>query len=346
MHYLHFFKKILLSNFIRLRLPYKLTFSLTNKCNLCCTICRIWEQKGGGELSFSDIDLFFKKSNWFSWISLTGGEIFIRRDLGEITKTILSRCKKLCILHFSTNGQLTDKILSTAEEISRYGAVRLVITVSIDGPEKLHDRLKGQAGAFKRSAETFRELKKIKGINAYIGTTLSHYNSGAVNELFNSLKLLYNDLSRDDLHINLFHKSEHFYNNCFLPERDNSVLEKAVRDLLSFKGRHFKLSNFLERNYLGYALSYLRNGRSPLPCQALSASCFIDARGVLYPCITNNLPLGNIKDFDYDIGNVWQRDDIRKAHSACRSRQCPNCWTPCEAYQGLLGSLMRMRVIY
>ena len=111
-------KKIFLSNFLRLRFPYKLTFTLTYKCNLECKTCFIWKKKHQEELTLNEIDRFFKKSNSFSWIDLTGGEIFLREDLLDILEIIFKHCRNLCILHFhksyfslgvrSTNWKVCD----------------------------------------------------------------------------------------------------------------------------------------------------------------------------------------------------------------------------------------------
>jgi hypothetical protein len=43
---------------------------------------------------------------------------------------------------------------------------------------------------------------------------------------------------------------------------------------------------FIESSYLKNLDKFLATGRTPMPCHALRASCFIDPWGVVYPCIT------------------------------------------------------------
>ena len=89
-----FSKNILLSAFNGLKRPYKITFAITNKCNLKCKTCDIWNREPADELSFEEIDKFFKANRYFSYIDLTGGEIFLRKDLLEITKSVKNNIKR------------------------------------------------------------------------------------------------------------------------------------------------------------------------------------------------------------------------------------------------------------
>ena len=81
-------KNILKANLGRLDQPYKLTFALTSKCNYRCQTCNIWQKPPQDELSPSEIELLFKKAPNFSWIDLTGGEVFLRRDFVDIVEII------------------------------------------------------------------------------------------------------------------------------------------------------------------------------------------------------------------------------------------------------------------
>ena len=67
-------RKILLSNFIRLPEPYKLTFSVTYRCNSRCKTCRIWERGAEDELTCEEIDRIFRNLNT-EWVNLTDSEV-------------------------------------------------------------------------------------------------------------------------------------------------------------------------------------------------------------------------------------------------------------------------------
>jgi hypothetical protein len=82
--------------------------------------------------------------------------------------------------------------------------------------------------------------------------------------------------------------------------------------------------------------------KSPsLPCQALSMSCFMDPGGEIYPCTVFGRRLGNVCDHGYSLGDIWRAENTVRTYRACRGRECPGCWSPCEAYPSIYGSLLR-----
>jgi len=165
MQVLNFFHKIFTSNFKRLGVPYKLTFALTYRCNSRCRICQIWKKRPAGEITLKEISTFFKRNNYFNWVDLTGGEIFLRNDLTEITASIIKNCQNLTLLHYATNGLLVEKIVEDTRQVINQKPNLLLITISLDGPPKLHNRLRGIEGNWKKAIRTFQELKKFRGKN-------------------------------------------------------------------------------------------------------------------------------------------------------------------------------------
>jgi len=92
--------------------PYKLTFCLTFWCNYRCETCNIWHMKPRDELKLDEIREFFHRSKRFVWVDLTGGEVWLRKDFVDICEALTTECKNLLLLHFPTNGYLTDKIVA------------------------------------------------------------------------------------------------------------------------------------------------------------------------------------------------------------------------------------------
>ena len=70
-----------LTNVKRPGFPYKLTFAITYWCNYRCTTCNIWQMKPRDELRLEEIREFFKRSNRFVWVDLTGGEVALRKEI-------------------------------------------------------------------------------------------------------------------------------------------------------------------------------------------------------------------------------------------------------------------------
>ena len=335
-----FLKKILFSNFLKLKFPYKLTFALTYKCNLRCKTCSIWKKEKKSELSIEQIEKFFKKSNRFSWLDLTGGEIFLREDLEEVAKIILKHCRSLCIFHFPTNGQLTDKIVGFIEKIRQYRTnIAVVVTVSMDGPEEVNNEIRGCKEAWGRSLRTFIELRERGFRFAYLGYTLSDYNFNRLEEMFASVKGHYRHIRRSDIHINIAHTSKHYLNNADMNFDLQGLFNEEIKNYVRKRGNAIK--SFLERRYFELLPSYISLKRMPLRCQALSSSCFIDPYGDIYPCTIHDRKITNISDIDYDLSKLWAQDNVAGLRGEILDKKCKGCWTPCEAYPAILGSLFK-----
>ncbi len=325
--------KALASNFITLKSPYKLTFALTYRCNSRCRTCGIWKRKSGSELSTEEVKEFFSK-NVFPWVNLTGGEVFLRKDLVDIAKSM----KGTYLLNITTNGILTEKILSDCKELEK-SVPRFILTVSVDGPRELHDKVRG-VKCWDKASNTFARARKM-GLETYIGYTISPYNTGKLSETFEELKKPVPGLKMSDFHVNFYHESEVYFNNkgC-APGGYRKKFGEEIEEFMKAKKGLGPVS-FLERSYLKNVDSYLKSGISPLPCKALSSSCYMDPEGNVYPCTIFNKKLGNIRNAGYDLKKIWNSEKSDETRKLVEKNKCPGCWTPCEAYQTILGNLLR-----
>ena len=139
--------------------PTRVVIDLTRRCNLRCTMCKTWAAHPGHELTPAELRRILGQMPRLNWLDLTGGELFLRRDAIELIEAACA-APSLGVLHFPTNGWFGDRILKAAE---RVGELRpdldLLITVSLDGPPALHDRIRGQDGSFARAMDTFLRLR-------------------------------------------------------------------------------------------------------------------------------------------------------------------------------------------
>jgi MoaA/NifB/PqqE/SkfB family radical SAM enzyme len=334
-----FSKNILLSAFDRLSHPYKLTFAITGKCNLRCRTCYIWKKKSVNELTYEEIDRFFTINNYFNWVDITGGEIFLRKDLLDITKSIKKNLKNLVLLHYPTNGFLTEEIVGTTERIASMGFQNLVLTVSLDGNEETHDNIRNRTNSFQRCIETYRELRKNKHIKVYIGCTLSPFNMNHFKDFYRELKDYIPDLTYSDIHLNIYHYSENLYSNEKL-SFDKKTVADIIHEFIKKKG--FLVINpiiLLEYVYLTNVKRYLSDNRSPYRCRAGRISCFIDPQGNVYPCSGYNVLMGDLRENGYDLLKILHNEDNVALTGNIKNGRCPHCWTPCEAYQNILSNL-------
>ncbi len=337
-------KNILTSNFKRLDFPYKLLFAITYWCNYRCKTCNIWLKRPKNELSLEEIEKFFQKSNRFSWIDITGGEVFLRKDFLPIVEVVLSHCKDLVLLHFPTNGFMTDTIVNTVEKIVKMKPPRMIITVSMDGDETVNDEIRGIEGGWRKQIETFKQLHAIPGVRVVLGMTLSSYNADHYETAFQAAKRECDWMTYEDFHINIAHISGHYYSNAEQDPfrgQENKVIE-TVKQNMRHRGMPTGPVEFLEREYLKRVEQYLKTGKTPVRCNSLKSSCFLDPFGRVFPCGMYDQVVGNIRDTDYDLAAIWNSERAKKLQKEIWEYKCPQCWTPCEAYQSVLGSLFRL----
>lgn len=346
MRYLNLAKHIIASNFRRLSFPYKLTFAVTYACNYKCKTCNIWQRSPSGELTSDEIGRFFSKSTEFNWIDFTGGEVWLRKDFTEIVHNALAGCKDLVMVHFPTNGYLTDQIVNGVEKILNKRPPKLVITVSMDGDEALNDHIRGVKGGWRRQMDTFTALRSMPGVEVVLGMTLSPFNAGEYETAFEAVKQAYPLLDPKDFHMNVMHESSHYYGNSNMASTTDKQTKKVVEEVNRYSSlRQFSLNpiNYIERRYLKYVERYLKTGKTPMRCHALSSSCFIDPSGGVYPCSMFNVRIAELRDHDYDLKKIWDMDRTIELQKEIWDYKCPQCWTPCEAYQSIFGNLLGLR---
>jgi len=73
------------------RQPIQLTFFVTRKCNASCPFCFYLKssdkpQDTTAELSLQEIENISQSMGDLLWLAFSGGEIYLRKDLVEISK--------------------------------------------------------------------------------------------------------------------------------------------------------------------------------------------------------------------------------------------------------------------
>jgi len=325
--------------------PLKLNLCLTYWCQYKCKTCNIWQRKPTDELSTDEIVALVRENPNVNWVDLTGGEIFLRRDIDDVFDAIVTGWSRLAILHFPTNGFQTERIVRSVERIAGRGPARTIVTVSVDGDEALNDEIRGIKGGFRRQMETFTALRAIPGIVTALGMTLSTHNLGQFERTFAACAHEYPELTVDDIHLNVAQRSSHYYGNADTDAvaPDPEAARADMNRYRALRGPARTPRQLLENVYLKNLDQFLASGRTPMPCHALRASCFIDPWGVVYPCITYSRPMGRLRDTGMRLDPIWNDAQTVRVQGEIWKGQCPQCWTACEAYQSILGNSLAFR---
>jgi MoaA/NifB/PqqE/SkfB family radical SAM enzyme len=316
------------------RRPYKITYAVTYKCNARCKICSIWKkyltlpEKQEEELTLAEISSIFEDFD-LSWISLTGGEPFLREDLLEIVRIAEKRNPHLALLSIPTNGSLPDIALKTVVRILEETEIpNIYVTVSLDGDEQLHDQLRGVKGSWKKARKTYGLLNSLEDdrFKVLIEFTVSKYNAGQLKNAVDSFDTDYSQVVLTAAH------SSHFYCTHHQHLHEPSSVSQ-VNEFIELNN-HLTPEGIISSVYTRLLGKYLRNVPISLQCVSGRSSFFLDPYGVLYPCISFHKSFGNLKESS--LHHLLQGERAAAIVRQIKRGECSGCWTPCEAYQTIL----------
>lgn len=163
------------------RLPAGVVYEATMRCNLHCEFCYVgtllniegeWRQ----ELPLDTLRRAFPDQDGLQ-VSLTGGEIFMRKDILGVMDVF--RDKGYVCGYLTTNGTIiTDERADALAQLASAGFLKH-ISVSIDGPNELHDKARGVAGTFVRTAAGLKRLQEAAArrhapLRVSVNTTVAH----------------------------------------------------------------------------------------------------------------------------------------------------------------------------
>ena len=320
--------------------PYKINLFLTYRCNQRCRTCFIWKKYienpklKDKELTKDEWGQFFQNlgSN-LHWLSISGGEPFMREDLTDIIKSINS--KNLLIFSMNTNGSLSEKTFNDTQKILKIlpQKTKVFLSLSLNGFKRTHN-LVARIDSYDRAENTYALLKTLqtKRKNLYLERelTVSKYN-------LKELKAIIDDLKRKSIPLTLtFAQESEFYENVdkkvMLSQHDKIALANILREI---KIPMHKKEDLMKRMFKRLAIRSFEKPGQPIPCYSSWSSVRIDPYGNVYPCIILNDIIGNIKDNDLDLKKTLMNSNIKSIQKKIKNNGC-SCWTPCEAYQTII----------
>ena len=149
--------------------PRFFTFEVTRRCNLRCRMCQYIEwlretppaRQKEGELTTEEWLAVIRQAPRFGLITFTGGEPFVRPDFLDLLGFASSRSRT----HMITNGtMLTEERARHLIDFApkRFGGAGFnILGISIEGPEEINDRIRGEGG-FAKTVGAIRMLSSMR----------------------------------------------------------------------------------------------------------------------------------------------------------------------------------------
>lgn len=336
-------------------LPFNLEFAVTNKCNLKCIQCNVWRyymenpEKLREELTVKEIENIFSSYEGFSVIGITGGEPFLREDLPQIIGILSRTQRNLKMLFITTNGQLPEtierKVRKILEDRDAEGhKFRLTHLVSLDGPEDLHDYIRGVKGAYNKAADTIRRLSELRSsydlFETGTITVCSPFNIDRFDETISEISKL-KDVYELEPSFCVWFEGQLYKN---IGKSRNVKVEETRRKLIDLipeiklvvkkQGSLLSTGRSIFYDLLGY---WLKNpGKQVVPCSAARIRYFLDPYGNIYPCTIFNAKVGNLQRYDYSLIRLIRSRARRRVRHLVERGSCPVCCNTCETIPSLM----------
>lgn len=345
------------------RKPLQLTFFVTRRCDAGCPFCFYLRKRGAPgaaepELTLEEIDRVAGSLGNLLWVAFSGGEVFLRPDLVEISE-IFYRRNRPSFLLYSTNGLRPEAIRRTTEAILRRCPESVVtVKVSLDGIGEEHDRLRGVPGAFEKVMETHRRLAELPASHPNfelgINTVFCAGNQDRVEALLAHVRGLEGvrthtvSMVRGDL-------EEEGVKRVDLGKYARAVrlMEEGLRSgsaaRYRFRGARLKAAqDVLQRRLI---LRTLREGRRVLPCYAGRLNLVLTESGDVHACELLEEKMGRVRDCGYDVRRLLRTPRARRILRAIAAGAC-HCSHECyfitnilfnpRTYPALLAECLRL----
>ena len=162
-------------------------------------MCDIWRNPTDASHEIKGADL--RSLPRLKFINITGGEPFVREDLGEIVEECYRHTPRIVI---STSGWFTDRIIDLARQFPRIG-----IRVSLEGMERTNGAVRGREGSFSRGIAVLRQLHELGVKDIGVACTVSGDNSPDLAELYRLTRSMGMEFATAAAHNSFyFHKTD------------------------------------------------------------------------------------------------------------------------------------------
>lgn len=323
-----------------------LTLFVTNACNARCGFCFNWQAIetpfAGNLLSLDEIEKLAANIGPLPSLIISGGEPFLRADLGDIVRAFVRR-SRVRYVSIPTNAFTNGLVDQVERMINECPTVHFRLLVGVDGIGEEHDTLRGVPGGFVKMAANLRGLIELSRRHPNISVN-------AVTVFHNGNRLRMEEIA-DWVHTQgVFEHKVQFirgdYTARSLATDDYGGYERAIR--YSFTLFHQRgLAGVLHQDLFAAAnrtsrlLTARRLGekRPVLPCQAGRRILVIREQGDVYPCELLPRRLGNLREFDFDWKRLMSCAERRQTVKWIRQSGCW-CSTECMA---LIDSFFSLR---
>lgn len=332
-------------------LEYFLGHEPTIRCNLKCEMCYQGQTRNLrlGELNTKEVLKIYEKFlPKIKEIKLVGGEPFMRSDILELISFWNKAGKKIAL---QTNCTLlNERIIS---ELKNYKNIAAFL-ISLDGPEKIHDKVRGVSGSYKKMMNAVLLIRenlpwaKISIFGMILRDNLKDvYNLIDVceKEKFGSLNLIFEQVYNDkDIYEtkkilkNVLNWEEGDYrlntqvkNPVFESGFNSEFLKRELARLRNYGFKKKVFINFVPFNFYYNLPEYFNEKKcDKIFCMKLLNPEFrVTQKGDAVWCDVIEKSFGNLTEKSPD--EIWASEEFQKFRKFLFENSLPVCGRCCKA---------------
>lgn len=323
------------------RQPIQLTFFVTRKCNARCPFCFYLQSAAAagaeteietdtGELSLEEISKLSRSLGPLLWLAFSGGEIFLRKDLVEISR-VFYRQNRPAIMLYPSNGLLPELIYERTAQILRDCSNSIIVVkLSLDGVNAAHDTLRRTPGGFDKVMQTYQRLAGLlhehPNFELGINTVFCSENQDQMDEIIDFVQGLQHvrthtiSLIRGHLADPGYLQVDHTKYQQAIARLAANLRSRAA-PMYRFRGGRLKAAQDIVQRHLIHRT--LLEQKRLAPCYAGKLNLVLAENGEVYPCELLTQSLGNVRDYGYDLRKILR---TVKAGTALRSIEEQRCY--------------------
>ncbi len=288
----------------RLGVPFSVQVDLTYRCNEQCVHCYL-DHDDHGEMTTVEIKRLLKEmadAGVFILV-LSGGEIFMRKDLFEILEYA---CELTFCIKLKTNAVLIRE--AQAARLRDLGVASIQVSIYSHRPE-VHDAITKVRGSLRRSINAIRFLKS-QGLKVTMANVLMTENM----EDYHGVRALADELG-----------AEFSLDPTITPKMDGdrSILDlNAGEAMLRRLFRDEALVGNTEQ-FCAPPLAPTEDSMDSLPCSAGHTAGYVSPYGEFYPCVQFPLSCGNVRQQRFI--DIWRDSPQLKEVRSIRLRDLSSC---------------------
>lgn len=286
-------------------IPLSVQLDLTYRCNERCVHCYL-DHEDHGEMTTAEIKRLLDEmaDAGVFILTLSGGEIFVRKDFFEILE--YARIERQFCVKLKTNAIMIRE--REAARLCEIGVESIQISIYSYRPE-IHDAITLVPGSLKRSLDAVRFLKS-QGLRVILANVLMVQNL----QDYQGVRTLAEEMG-----------VECTLDPTITPmiDGDRSILKLGVnQEALRLVFRDQALVGDVDE-FCAIADPADENALSALPCSAGHTACYVSPYGDVYPCVQFPLPTGNVRKQGFL--DIWQHSERMKEVRSIRLKDLTTC---------------------